>query len=333
MDSNTDLTHRDVPIDAYEHRLPAETPLQRLLFFRLNRWLIVIPILIFVFAVSFALGHAGILVVRNQSMVGFLLSVFIAGNFTLVTIVITINQLVLSREFGKPHSLRERNKGIQAFRRDVLDSIGRETGPAGPRPFLRSLVQSIEERATRLEEAVDGRDELVADVERFASAVGEQAADLDADLDDGEFGEFDLLISMLFYRIAWQHHATQRLQAEHTESLSDEAIEHLQKIEKLLEHFNTARQYVQTLYMQKELAQLSRLLLYVSFPTLLVISFTMLLYTRGSSVTVDPKLLLPLVSLAITMAFFPLAILLAYMLRISTIVSRMPLLSPFVYDG
>lgn len=35
------------------------------------------------------------------------------GNLTLVPITITINQLVLSREFGKPHDLRERDEGVR----------------------------------------------------------------------------------------------------------------------------------------------------------------------------------------------------------------------------
>ena len=85
--------------------------------------------------------------------------------------------------------------------------------------------------------------------------------------------------------------------------------------------------------MQKELAELSRLLLYFGIPSLLFAGFTMLLYTPGRGTTLGVRYFNVVFSTAGTLAFLPLSIMFVYVIRISTIMSRMPLLSPFINDG
>lgn len=138
---------------------------------------------------------------------------------------------------------------------------------------------------------------------------------------------------MQFYRIAWQIHMTERIRSQYGDALSASAAELLDDIEELLRAFNLARQYIQTLYMQKELAELSRLLLYFGIPSLLLIGFTMLLYTPGRGTTLGVWHFEVVFSIAGSVAFLPLLILFAYVIRVSTIVSRMPLISPFINDG
>ena len=85
--------------------------------------------------------------------------------------------------------------------------------------------------------------------------------------------------------------------------------------------------------MQKELAELSRLLLYVGIPSLVATSSVMLVYTVGPGVTIGAGEMTIFFGAVSAAAFVPIALLLSYVIRVSTIVSRMPLLSPFVTDG
>ena len=149
-----ELPSEDIPREEYERRLPAESSFQRWLFFEADRWMVALPILLGVFAAFLVLTLTGVLAVRNEYTGSLLLSVLIGGNFALITIVITINQLVLSREFGKLHSLRERNEGIQTFRRETKEAMGVDAVPPDPLDFLRTLVSTLRERATDLDDAV-----------------------------------------------------------------------------------------------------------------------------------------------------------------------------------
>lgn len=98
----------------------------------------------------------------------------------------------------------------------------------------------------------------------------------------------------------------------------------------LLESLAIARQTFKTLYVQHELAVLSRLLLYVGFPTLvggglLVISYPTLVETVGSRF-----FLLAVAAGGVTLVFLPFVVLLSYSLRISTIAARTADFGPFV---
>ncbi|RBI61167.1 hypothetical protein DMJ13_15715 [halophilic archaeon] len=331
----TDLPEEDVPSEEFETRLPARTAFGRWFFFDAHRGTIVALLLFGVFVSFLGLGRAGAVTFRNQTTVTLLLSVLIGGNFTLITIVITINQLVLSREFGKPHSLRERDEGIAEFRRKVQHRTDGRTNPIDPFEFVRSILATIRERARTVRRAsAEVTDpELQSDVEDYVEAVTGETETLDTVLANSKFGSFRPLVSMLFYRSAWQIHSTNRIQYEHLDSLPDFALDALDDLEDLLRTFNVARQYLQTIYLQDQLAKLSRFLLYVGVPSLLATGLAMLVYTRGTGVTVAADALPIVISVAATLAFTPLAILLAYVIRVSTIVSRMPFINPFITDG
>ncbi|WP_435176303.1 hypothetical protein [Halorussus sp. AFM4] len=333
--AGTELPSEDVPDDEYEFRLPAESSLGRWVVFDADRLVLASLVVAGVFVWFVGLARAGVIVVTNEDSSVLLLSVFVAGNFTLISIVITINQLVLSREFGKPHTLRERNEGIKQFRRDLESMVGVRVGPSDPLELLRVVVQTIDDRATAVEEAVDHTDDraLRRELAQFARSVDEETESVDAALAESQMGDFDVLVAMLFYRSAWQLNATRRLRNQYAATLSDETVRALDDIEELLRGFNIARQYIQTLYMQKELAELSRLLLYVGVPSLAVTSAAMLVYTVGQGVTVAAGAMPVLYGAVGAVAFAPIALLLSYVIRVSTIVSRMPLLSPFVTDG
>jgi hypothetical protein len=76
----------------------------------------------------------------------YVLSGLIGGNLTIVTVVVSINQLLLSRELHTPPQLESQIDGMVAYRSDIEDAAGR-VAPVEPLGFLRLLVETTRQRA------------------------------------------------------------------------------------------------------------------------------------------------------------------------------------------
>ena len=261
-----------------------------------------------------------------------LLSVLIAGNLTLVPITITINQLVLSREFGKPHGLRKRDDGVRRLRNELKEVADTPLVPPAPEAFLRELVETIDANADAVHEAIAATDddELRRRADTYQHRVDDSTGIMRRALEHAEFGSFELVSAMLEVNSAWLTETLHYLRDDHAEAMRDAPFDDL---EEALRLFNVSRQYTKTLYMQKEIATLSRLLLYVGFVAVLTSSVTMLMYSAPIEVAVPSTALLAGFSLLGAVVFAPLAFLLSYMLRLSTIVSYPPLRNSFITDG
>ncbi|WP_135824080.1 hypothetical protein [Halorussus ruber] len=96
-----------------------------------------------------------------------------------------------------------------------------------------------------------------------------------------------------------------------------------------LRQIDVARQYFKTLFMQSELASLSRILLSVGVPAEIV-STMMLVAAAGPSAQTFyggvPPLLL---AATVAVGFAPLAVLFAFVLRIATVAQRTAAITPF----
>ena len=151
-----------------------------------------------------------------------------------------------------------------------------------------------------------------------------------AALDEANFGTFDALSSVLGHFNGGHLYRARSLSTEYSDELSNDACETFDELIELFRQLAVARQMFKTLYTQPTLAHLSKLLLYVGFPTLLGGGVFLMAY--GSIIdTVDsPLLLLFVVSTVVTLVFLPLIVLLAYTLRIATIASRTADFGPFV---
>lgn len=297
-----------------------------------NRWVVTGLLEAVVFVTFVTLGWSGVVGVRQEGPSTLLLSVYIAGNLTLVPIAITINQLVLSREFGKPHDLRERDRGVRQLRRDLERLAGVPVIPPTPEAFLRELTHTLDESAAAVGEEPAGTDddEFHRRREIVVEEVAENTARLNRALDRADFGSFELLDVMLEVNSAWLVGTTEYLKHDRRESASEEPFE---RLEETLRLFNVTRQYVKTLYGQRELAELSRLLLYSGFLAPLVSSLGMLAYAAPSVNALSAPTRIVAFSSASTLAFLPLAFLTAYILRLSTLMSYPPLRNSFITDG
>ena len=159
---------------------------------------------------------------------------FIGTTITVVTLVLTFNQFVLSQELGAAGDQRERMEGALEFRDDTADVLGDPVSPAEPSAFPRALVDLAVERARAVRDAVD---------------------EPDGELEDATFGEFDVVSAALDFNYSWKLYAARR-------SLSnlggdDPAAEPLEDLAEALQLFGPAREHFKTLYFQSELTSLS----------------------------------------------------------------------------
>lgn len=79
---------------------------------------------------------------------------FLTAIITGVTLVVTINQLVLSQELGAVGDQRDRMANAMDFREDVESTIETPISPPEPSSFLRAIVDVTGTRANALEDAV-----------------------------------------------------------------------------------------------------------------------------------------------------------------------------------
>lgn len=314
------------------HKRPVESRVKRWFLLDGNRWVIAAGLLACVFAVFFALGRFEVIAIDQPDPVIQLLHVMMVGDFTVIGLVITINQLVLSWEFSSPDTLRDRVAGVKRFRQDVEEVADTAVSPANPTDFLRLITLTIRGRAETIEATTAGTDpELRERIDTYLNTVTEYTDQTEAILEQARFGTFNVLSAMLNYNDAWQIHAARRIRHDYAEELPADAVDAFEELIEVLELFGVARGYFKTLYMEQELAQLSRVLFYVGIPAL-VLSAATILAQPNSLGAIESGYQLLVVSLAVTAATAPIAILFAYAIRIATVASRTPSVGSFHTD-
>ena len=236
-------------------------------------FLVLVVVFVGVVGASLVIDGAAATLV-NDDPVATAFQSLIGATVTGVTLVLTLNQLVLSQELGALDDQYDRMEGAMTFREEVGEVIG-ETPPAEPSAFLCTLIEAIADRARAVGEAVDDGDE---DARHLVDVTtGNADAVLDR-LDGAEFGEFEVVQRSLDFNYSWKLYATNRLTDERRSEEAQEAIEDLSET---LGLFGPAREHFKTLYFQSELINLSRTVLYVSVPSLVIATAFTLLF--------DPK--------------------------------------------
>ncbi|UIO99376.1 hypothetical protein Hbl1158_12690 [Halobaculum sp. CBA1158] len=259
---------------------------------------------------------------------------FLTATITGVTLVLTLNQLVLSQELGAVGDQRERMDEAMAFRSDAADLLDAPVSPARPAQFLRALVQVSADCAREVREAADraGDDEAAAAVDDLVSSLIGNAEEVSEGLDDARFGGFDVISSALNFNYSWKVFAANRIRATHGDALEGEGLEALDRLTDVLEMFGPAREHFKTLYFQWELINLSRAVLASALPALLVSTFMVAFFhAEAYAVTLfGVGTLVPLVAAAATVATVPFLVLLAYVLRIATVTKHTLSIGPFI---
>lgn len=252
---------------------------------------------------------------------------FVTAIITGVTLVVTLNQLVLSQELGPVGDQRNRMEEAMQFREDVGDIIENNVSPQEPSKFLKTLIDEIKNRAEKLQGLEDPPEEL----ENYVSGLTENAEKVSQRLEDAQFGTFGLLSAVLNFNYSWKISEARRIRKQYGEQLEN-SEEKLEDLEEALKLFGPAREHFKTLYFQWELVNLSRAMLYTAVPALIV-SSSMIIYHDASAVkgvTLGISNDILITGLAMGISLLPFTIFLSYILRIATVAKRTLSIGPFV---
>jgi hypothetical protein len=334
----------DAPSDTMRRRGDGNRLTLRVLL-ETNRWVVaggVVAAFLLGTLVTAAVLPAGALVDAGDP-VETLFQALVTATITGVTLVVSINSLVLSRELGPLGDQRDRMEGSMSFRRDVEEELGVDVTPASPAAFLGELVAAVEDRSHRLSAAVavadaesgvdaDAIEEYARELERHASAVG-------AELSGRQFGTFDVLSAALNFNYSWKISEARRLRAglDAGSGESEPAVEavasELDAIVAALTLFGPAREHVKTLYFRWELVDLSRAILYTAVPAVVVAINVLLFHDALAGIpgtALGITLHVWVVAAATAVAMVPFAVLLAYVLRLGTVAKRTLSIGPFI---
>jgi hypothetical protein len=273
--------------------------------------------------VAAALVFGGVVYVGPDSTLSTALASGMIGALaTIVTVTLSINQLILSRVFGTPGDLSDRLEANLEFRESIEDVAGVDASPNDPGSFLALVARSLEERAAELdrvtERATGPDDDTREDVLEFTSSLGDYAEQLDpGDETDSTFEVLELTFGTEY---ADHIDDARRLERGSAGALSADATDHLDAILELLKGVAIVRQFFKTLAVQQDLASLSRQLIYTGTVAIVLAFFYAQVYVGGRVASAVPVDALPLMAtLAVPVLFAPLLVLVSYILRVATV--------------
>lgn len=294
-----------------------------------DRWGVILFLGIVTFFALLVLGFFGPGVVResltSSDSVETLFQGLVGAILTGVTLVLTINQLVLSQELGSVADQRERMDGAMKFFRDVEDLLDEEVTPAQPSEFLHRLLEGMAERTERL------RSEL-------AGSEGEEETKLEAleqleqgarrsmrELSGTEFGTFGVVGATLSFNYSRHLHALRSVRS---------ALD-VDDVISLLESFGAAREHVKTLYFQWEMIELSKGIVFTGLPAS-VLASAAILYLNPSGFLLGTTLgmnhFFLTTTFVVALSLLPFFVLVSYVLRIATVAKHTLAIGPLVLE-
>jgi hypothetical protein len=280
----------------------------------------------------------GLIPLEAETPVLFLLFALISGNFTLITIVISISQFVLARHLESPGEIREKMDEMVQYRREVGATTGRRVVPVAPAEFVRLLFRTIARRVEALsaeltsasateKTAVD--DEVGAELNALVRGLGEHVEYVIALLNHPSTGLNYALFATLNASYEQDIYDAWRLRTEHPRSLPDPVVDALDDLVEGLEQIDVARRVFKTVFIQSELAALSRILLYIGIPVQVATVVLLLLFTGPDGWVFSPAALRFVIPTIVTVGFAPILLLAAYILRLATVARRTASMYPF----
>ncbi|WP_455448764.1 hypothetical protein [Natrinema thermotolerans] len=298
-----------------------------------NRLVVAALLSAVIFALIVGLYELGVINFVNGSSVTSVASGMIAGTFSLVTLVVSVNQLILSQEFGAAGKARDRFEGVVSFREDVAETAAVSATPTAPMSVLELLIESVRRDAAELADIVaDHDDEVRETVVRYTNSVRERADRVDETLErsDSDADTFAAVWAAINYDEAWQLYVATHLRNDYNESLSPTAKEQFDDLIGTLKLFRVAREQFKTTYLQRELTRFSQLTVYCGVPSILSAIVVGLLYADFAGPSLSVVALPYVVAVLIVVVLSPLSLLVSYILRITTITRRTASVGPFV---
>jgi hypothetical protein len=283
-----------------------------------------------IFAFVLAVSASPYSPLEDQQPIFYAFSSLISGNLTIVTVVVSINQLLLSRELRTPSELETEIEGMVDYRRKIEDAAG-QVAPVEPLGFLRLIFETARQQAQQLGGlAVTETDERVAeDVDRVVTKLTQKFDRIDTLLQSRNVGTFQVLATTLGTNYAREINKLRRIKSGHGDQLPADVEDSIDDLVHHLQDIDVARQYLKSIYLQQELASLSRLLFYTGLPSVTVVAAALLLFTAPGQAHLPEPVVTLLVPAVVTVGLFPLTVLFAYILRTATVARRTAAVIPF----
>lgn len=274
----------------------------------------------------------GLTVAEGPAALFYLFSAFIGGNLTLVTIVISINQLVLARQFHSPGDLESELEAMDEYRQEAADLVDRSVMPVRPPEFSQQLLRSASQQTQELENSISSLPAVQVhdEIRNLVTTLTEDIDHVTTLLKDSPGTPFHALSAMLNTNIGPQIQRTRHIHAIHRDDLPKQTRNALDGLVDHLRLLDISREYFKTLFIQKELAYFSRVLLYVGIPTVFIDTVVLLWFPGGLGVGNSSIVPPAVVLIAVTVSFAPLAVLFSFVLRIAVVVGRTVSILPFV---
>ena len=302
-----------------------------------RRWVIAGGFALVVFALFVAGGTVKQAPLRplmqSSNMVTITFSGLVGATITSATLVVSINQLVLSQEIGSLGTIRNRMDVGTGFRQNTDELLG-ETTPIDPATYLDRLIETSEQRARALRDAAAGSNDpdLREKIDTYVDDLLGNASKTREDLSGSEFGSLEVVAPAIDYDYNRKMHDVRRFKHQYRESLTPEQIERLDALLTALAMYGTARAYLNGLYIQWSLIKLSRAIIYTAVAALLV-SAAVALFVGANTLTgslfgIDTMVWL--VSGALTVAVLPFFVFAAYILRLGTLTKQTLTVEPLL---
>lgn len=275
-----------------------------------------------------------------------LFQALVGSILTGVTLVVTIAQLVLSQELGPLGDQRQRVEGALDFRERAAELLDVPAPPPEPAVFMRAIAERTSDHAERLAELAaaelddgdgDGERDRWREVHHYTELVRSITDEVGEELRGTQFGTFAVMAASLELAYSYRLYYGRRLLGDEDGPLQQEqhaaARAELQHVVELLALFAPTREHIKTLYFEWDLINLSRRILALAGPALVVAVAALLLLdgpTPAGGSTMGVSNAAWLVATAATVALAPFALLASYVLRIVTVAKLTLAAGPFV---
>ena len=352
MGPTSDANSTESPGTAVDDRPPAGRRIHDWFLIDGDRLLIAVGLSIVLFGLLLGLERLDLIAFSNDDSITRLAGGMIAGTFSLVTLVVSINQLILSREFTSAPETRERVQGVEEFLADVANAADVGTTPATPTAILELIVSLIQHRTDALRDAIDDdfgsasddhetddlgnpsddheTDDFGKSIRLYTSAVDSRTALVHDRVGNASTDSIGAISAAIAYDVAWLLHVAKRLRNRHEDDLSAATVEAFDDLIEAFTVFTIAREHTKTTYLQRELTRFSQLTIYSGIPAVTAAILIGLLYADTTGPTLSLSILPYIVSPLIVVVVFPLTLLASYILRTATITRRTASIGPIV---
>ncbi|EMA41862.1 hypothetical protein C448_11946 [Halococcus morrhuae DSM 1307] len=336
--------------ESYDISQPPETMVEQAGNNRVTQWLLItgdrravaaaMLVGTFVAFVIFGLyGPRSIQKFLSTGTIGTLFYALMTGIITTVTLVLTLSQFGLSQQLSDLGTFRDHMNHSMEFRRDTENHIDVGVSPGQPTEFFQALARAVEEELDDLDGVMADGDNPsgTGEVAEYIDAVRAYSEDEREQLENPTFGSFGALLPVLNHNYSWKIYLGRQLRDEHADELSEEAMEQFDELIETLLFFGPTREYFKSLYFQRELVGVGRAVLYAALPAIALTGYMMVLFDPtavsdwlfGVTNVVGISTGFLFVGVVFAFSLLPFALLLAYLLRLLTVMNRTLTIGPF----